>query len=472
MEITDRRLCIVYNRRQLIDTFACCICLVVRKRRDDEPKLLAQSRMNYKTKKGRVLQNMKKVIVILMAIDILIGLAACTSAPQGTTATETKQTQQTDTKDTSAGTSSAKPLVIGTSQPLSGTNAAIGQEQINGAMLAIKQINERGGLNGQQVELISYDDQGIPEEAVKITSKLVEVDKVDLIMGSLISSNMLACGNYINENKILCIGTGLSNTWMEQGWEYVWRACVNNGATMPVLAQKVYDMGVRSVGVLHGQDDANASAFKAFADKAESLGMTISTEETYVEGDSDFSGQIAKILNTNPDAVLMSSHSSAQGSFIKQLRALGYTGLALCKEPFTIEAIDLAGSASDNVAFIYPYVTYASIDDCDNPQMKQFLEEYVAEFGYLPTHDCAYRGYDTISVLAAAAEKAGSNKSDDIIEALKTIDHFEALVGTLDYTVGDREGLHGDINGFIVLDNKYVDLDSWIADGGYDKLNQ
>ena len=65
---------------------------------------------------------MKKDIVILMAIDILIGLAACTSAPQadasaqGTTATETKQTEQTDTKDTSADTSSAiKPLVIGTS---------------------------------------------------------------------------------------------------------------------------------------------------------------------------------------------------------------------------------------------------------------------------------------------------------------------------------------------------------------------
>ena len=121
----------------------------------------------------------------------------------------------------------AKELVIGTSQPLTGTNAQVGAVTMQTLDLFIKRINEQGGLNGQQLRLVSYDDQGSPEEAVKIATKLIEVDKVDWVFASLVSSCALATGQFFNEAKLPTIGTGISPTWMEKDWEYVFRATAN-----------------------------------------------------------------------------------------------------------------------------------------------------------------------------------------------------------------------------------------------------
>jgi len=370
-------------------------------------------------------------------------------------------------KAAAAAAPEATPLVIGTTQPLTGTQANPGNDALRAIQLAVKQINAKGGMNGQPVKLIAYDSQGIPEEAVKVVTRLIDADKIDIMIGDTISSCLLAAGNIINDRKMLTIGTGLSPTWMAQGWEYIWRACVNNGRTMPVAAQTAYDMGIRTMGVMHGQDDANMSAWNAFKEAGEKIGLKFTTAETYVEGDTDFSGQIAKILNTKPNAILMSSHGPTMGAFLRQLRAQGFTGIVFVKETFTTDSIEQAGPASDGVVFIYPYVTYNSPAECDAPLLRTFLEEYFKEFGQMPIQEHAYRAYDAMSVLFAAAEKAGSNETAAIMEALKTIENFPGLVGTLDFTKGDREGVSGEIGGFVVLDRKYVPLEGWVAQGGH-----
>ena len=83
--------------------------------------------------------------------------------------------------DTTAAAASGDVIKIGCPQPLTGTNALVGDTTVKAAQLAVKQINEQGGLLGRQVELVVYDDQASPEEAVKIATKLIEVDKVDVV---------------------------------------------------------------------------------------------------------------------------------------------------------------------------------------------------------------------------------------------------------------------------------------------------
>jgi len=398
---------------------------------------------------------MKRLFAIVLILSLGLSLAAC-----GNTSSTQSAAPVTDG---ASDTSETTPLIIGTTQPLTGTQANPGNDALRAIQLAVKQINEKGGMNGQPVELIVYDSQGIPEEAVKVVTRLIEVDKIDIMIGDTISSCLLAAGNIINDNKMLTIGTGLSPTWMDQGWEYIWRACVNNGRTMPVAAQTAYDMGIRTMGVMHGQDDANMSAWLSFKEAGENIGIEFTTAETYVEGDTDFSGQVTKILNTKPDAILMSSHGPTMGAFLRQLRAQNYTGIVFVKETFTTDSIEQAGPASDGVVFIYPYVTYTSPDKCTDPLLRAFLEDFYGEFGQMPIQEHAYRAYDSMNVLFAAAEKAGKNDTESIMEALKTIDDFQALVGTLDFTKGDREGLSGNIGGFVVLDGEYVSLESWMS---------
>ena len=115
--------------------------------------------------------------------------ASGSAAPADTQATQAPEAGKDSAAaaDTTAAAASGDVIKIGCPQPLTGTNALVGDTTVKAAQLAVKQINEQGGLLGRQVELVVYDDQASPEEAVKIATKLIEVDKVDVVCGSLIS---------------------------------------------------------------------------------------------------------------------------------------------------------------------------------------------------------------------------------------------------------------------------------------------
>ena len=106
---------------------------------------------------------------------------------------------------------------IGWYSPLSGANATQGTAAHNSVELYIKELNERGGLLGMPVELVDYDDASDTEEAVKIATKLVEVDKVDFVISSIISNCVLASGQIFEDAHIPFFGMGFSPTFMQQG---------------------------------------------------------------------------------------------------------------------------------------------------------------------------------------------------------------------------------------------------------------
>lgn len=369
----------------------------------------------------------------------------------------------------SGSASSSEEIVVGCPQPLTGTNALVGDACVKGVKLAIKEINENGGLLGKQLRVVVYDDQASPEEAVKLATKMIEVDKVDVICGSLISSCMLSAGNFYEEAQIPTVGSGIGTTWMEKGWQYVFRACPNSGMAMPALSEYMKSLGINTVGIFHGQDDSSLSSAEAFMEACKTNGLEVTTAEVYVEGDTDYSGQIAKIINTNPDAVFCSTFSVTQSAFAKQLRQLGYKGMVFNKETLSADNIAVAREASNYWAFMFPYITYNTIDEAPEGILKDFLVNFFAEYNEMPFHDCAYRGYDSMKVLAAAIEKAGSLKGSEVRDALESINDFPGLGGTYDFTRGDREGIHS-FNAYVIVDGKPTDLDQWIADGGYAAL--
>lgn len=360
-------------------------------------------------------------------------------------------------------------IVVGCPQPLTGTNALVGDACVKGVELAIKQINENGGLLGRQLRVVIYDDQASPEEAVKLATKMIEVDKVDIICGSLISSCMLSAGNYYEEAQIPTVGSGIGVTWMAKGWQYVFRACPNSGMAMPALAEYMKNLGINSVGIFHGQDDSSLSSAEAFVAACQNQEITVTTSEVYVEGDTDYSGQIAKIINTQPDAVFCSTFSVTQSAFAKQLRQLGYKGMVFNKETLSADNIAVAGDSANYWAFMFPYITYSSVDEAPEGTLKNFLIDFQAEYNEMPYHDCAYRGYDSMMVLAAAVEKAGTVEGSAVRDALESINDYQGLGGTYDFSQGDREGIHS-FNAYVIIDGKPINFDQWVADGGYEAL--
>lgn len=422
------------------------------------------------------MRKMKKGFALGLAATMFL-LSACSG--QGTASGDQSSAAEDAAAEVSeeagasgeSGASGGDVIKIGCPQPLTGTNALVGDSAVKGAQLAAKEINEAGGILGKQVEVIVYDDQASPEEAVKIATKLIEVDQVDVVVGSLISSCVLSSGQYFDEVQIPCIGTGLSSTWMEQGWEYVFRACPNSGMGMPALAEYMKSMGITKIAIFQGQDESSASGANDMRAACEDAGIEVLTSETYVEGDTDYSGQIAKILNTNPQAVFTSTFSVTQAPFAKQLRQFGYEGLIFNKETLSVDNIRVAGDAGNGYCFMFPYVTYATIEEIQDPVLKEFNQAFYDEYGEMPYHDCAYRAYDSMMVFKEAIEIAGTTDGEAVKDAILTINDFESLGGTQDFTRGDREGMHiENFKPWIVWDGTQINLEDWLETDAWTEM--
>lgn len=415
---------------------------------------------------------MKKLIALVLAMLLALGCVACAgnaNTPTQNTAGNTSGAQQNTSGNTASEdeNTSGDVFKLGLYSPITGPNAAYGIELRNGVELGVNEINAAGGLNGQQVQLIVYDTQCSTEEAAKVAIKLIEEDHVDACIGSLISGEVFAAGPYFNNAGIYMLGTGTSASWMKEDWPYVFRPAMNNDFAVPIAAGILTELGYTKVAIFNGQDDAALITADTFVQQFESMGIEVVDRESYDAGDTDYSGQIARLMAADPEIILMSVIGETAGPLVRQLRQAGYTGLILDKESFMATQIEVAGAANSNyICFANPYVTYESIDDCDIPIVKEYLQAYYDAYGTMVATDSAYRGYDAIRVLWEAAKLAGSNDSDALVEATNKL-VMDGLGGTIDFTSGNREA-YNTFNTFILVDGKNILFSDWVQNGGYD----
>lgn len=414
---------------------------------------------------------MKKLVVMLLIAIMVLSLVACQPASPADKTTPDADTQ-VDTPDDQGDDAdlSGETFKIGFYSPLTGSAATQGTAAQNSVALYIKELNERGGLLGMKVEGVYYDDASDTEEAVKIATKLVEVDKVDFVVSSIISNCVMASGQILEDAQIPFFGMGFSPTFMQQGWKYCVRPTLNSARSIPYLTTVMKEFGFTSVAIFEGQDDYGASAGKSMREACEADGITVTTTENYVSGDTDFSGQVAKILGTNPDCVFLGVLGSEVGNAMKQFRQFGYDGILFYSEPLQQDHYDIAGDATDHIAFAFPYVTYTDINDCTDDFMMQFLEKYSAEYNELPKGEAAYRAWDAMSVLEEAVTEAGTKDGEAVLEAIYNIKDFRALGGMMDFTNRDGECLT-DFAMYVVVDQKSIAYDTWKASDDYKEFS-
>ena len=431
---------------------------------------------------------MKKLLALMLALSMVLGLMACGSGSPSasseetaaeSTAEETAESAETATEETAAPAGDAASdgvFRIGVFVQLTGGIAVAGQNALNGIQLATKEINEAGGFNGEQVEIVYYDTTGSTEEAVKVVQKMLSDDNVDAIIGSVNSNEVSACIQDINAAKVYNFGLGTSPAWMEdESMIYTFRASSNNGRIAPFSVDVLKDvMGYSSVAIMNGTDDTGASTADAFEEACNEKGITVTTRQQCDTEDTDFSGQITQIIASDPDTIFMSLIGATFGPFVKQLRNMGYKGTILCKECFSQEYQDVANEGSgsdmrnaDYIYFAYPYVAYEAIDDCDIPNVKEFLQKYYDEYGEMVMHESAYRGWDTMQVMWEASKIAGANDSESLREATHQV-VIEGMGGELNYTDGSREG-YSVFKSFMLVGGKNYDLATWMSDGSYDE---
>ena len=413
---------------------------------------------------------MKKRISLLMVAALgIAALTGCSGGVQESKATEAEASiaEQEETVSEGTDASGKDTFLLGVYLPLSGANASYGFELENSINMAVDYINQNGGMNGAQIETLYYDTLSSTEEAAKITVKMVEQDHVDAVITSPMSTEILASAQTLMDNKVLTFALGTSGTVIEDGWDYLYRSAANNDIALPSVFELIEEQGYTNTAVFYSQDEVAIHIKDLFVEGCEERGIDILDIETFDTGDTDFSAQMTNIVASQPEFVFFSCVGDFTGIALKQLRQYGYNGIVINKDDITQAQIDVAGSENCNYAiFTNPYITYPTIEDCDIPEMKEYLQMYIDTYGEITTSDWPYRGWDSVMTLWEAAKAAGSNDSEAMQAAMKDV-KFEALGGTIDYTDGDHEG-YSTFKAFVYLDGNKLLLDNWLADGGYE----
>jgi branched-chain amino acid transport system substrate-binding protein len=333
-------------------------------------------------------------------------------------------------------------IKLGVAITLTGTQSNPGKHSEQGIDIAVEQINAAGGINGKRVEVIKYDDKGQPAEALKAVTRLIEQDKVHVIMGPLSSNSVMAVGEYVNNAKVPAIGVAVGIVWLNQGWNYYFRSSANTRTTADTLFKTIKKSGAKTMGYFSINEEFGNNFVKDMDAliAADGNNIKVAVQEKYKDGDTDFTAQCVKIKQANPDCLFVASWSNDTGQLIKQIRAAGYDKPIYGDTAFSAAPVrQIAGAATNNCFFANAYVLPDSVADIDtNPSfagkaINGYLKAYVAKYGDVPKEDNAYRSYDAINILAKAIGNAKSLKGPAIRDAIHAISGYEGILGTMDY---------------------------------------
>jgi len=215
-------------------------------------------------------------------------------------------------------------IKLGLFVPLSGIGADDGESALNGAKLAVKYLNEQGGVLGNQVELIYYDDQTDPKQAVSIAYKLVQQDGVvAVISGSYSSPTRAAAAVYQRLRTPLISAYAVHPDIIKVG-DYVFRvgtlATVQGRAGAHLAVKK---LKAKKIAVLVMDNDFGVSLANAFKTEAEKLGAEIVFEEKYSVGEKDFRTVLEKIKKVEPDVIYATGYYFNACKIVTQAKEKG-----------------------------------------------------------------------------------------------------------------------------------------------------
>ena len=326
----------------------------------------------------------------------------------------------------------AKPetIKIGGMAPLTGVLAIYGVTTTNGAELAVKEINENGGILGKKIEYIILDTKGDSTEAVMAYNKLVD-EKVAGIIGEVTSKPTLAVAEVaVQDNMPLITPTGTQVDITEAG-PNVFRVCFTNPYQGKVLAITSKErLGADTVAVmLNNSSDYSDGITKAFIEESEKLGMKVMGVEGYSDGDKDFRPQLTKLAAMNPDVVLIPEYYEQAALIATQAREVGVKSIFVGSDGWDGIAKTLDKSSYSAIENSY-FTNHFSMED-QSEKIQNFLKDYRETYKEDPSAFSAL-GYDAIYMMKSAIEKAGTTDKQKVVDALKGIE-YDGITGYLTF---------------------------------------
>jgi len=337
-------------------------------------------------------------------------------------------------------TEAAKTVKIGVIMPLSGQLSLDGSHEANGVKLAVEDINAKGGIKvgGQayKIELLVYDDQGIPKESVAAMEKLVTRDGVKMVIGAYTSSSTFAIMPIAAREKIiLCSPNSAAEKLTQVGNKWFFRGGVTVPGAVRTITGYIQQLGLKSIAHLGVNDDWGRNTSNMNKAAEEKIGINVLAQEYYEHGTSDFYSVLTKIKGLKPEAIFSIMETKAASIFVRQakeiipeIKIVDAGGV----DPYML--LKLAPDALDKFAIV------SRGPALDHPKAAPVVKLYREKYKMDPM-SYAFSGYDVMMIYRNAMESAGTVTDTEKIREAMTKTNYDGIMGHYSYDKNNENNL-------------------------------
>lgn len=324
-------------------------------------------------------------------------------------------------------------IKVGLIASLNGEQQPWGQDEKDGAELAVDQINAAGGIDGKKIDLIPEDTASKPEGGKSATLKLVGEDKVVCVLGEVASGITIPAAQVCQENGVPILAIGATRVDVTQQGGASFRVCYTDNFQGAAMAKFAYeDLKLRNVALMTDRklpySTGLSEVFKAAFEK---LGGKIVTEEKYESGNLDFKAQLTNIKAKNPDGMFCSGYFTEVGPIARQRVDVGLGDVKMLGGDGW-DSKDLYKSGGEGIIGGYFSNHYSELET--RPEVVDFVKKFHEKFGHDAGTAMAALTYDAVMVMAQALKDGKPADSIGLIKAIGEVKDYKGITGNI--TIG------------------------------------
>lgn len=352
---------------------------------------------------------------------------------------------------------SSGDIPIGVFGALTGDQAAFGTSTVNGVRIAAEEINATGGLLGRKIRLVIEDDQGRPDEAASVVTKLITSDNVLAVIGENSSNQSLAAAPIAQANGVPMISPSSTNPAVTEKGDYIFRVCFTDpyqGKALSAFVRNNLKLDTAAI-LVDRKNDYSVGLAAVFRKEFEAAGGKIVAEQSYTGGDSEFRPQLTTIRAAAPKALFIPGFYTDVGQIAIQARDLGLDVPLVGGDGWDSPVvIQIGGKAVEGSYFSDHYF----VGDT-RPVVQQFVQKFEKKHSGKPEATAAL-GYDALHILANAVKRANSLDRKAIRDQIAATKDYTGVSGTI--TMGsDRNPIKP--VAMIKIENGRMNFAGWVT---------
>ena len=389
---------------------------------------------------------MKKTLFSLFVLMSALFLAACSSSSN------------------SSNGNSGDSIKIAGIFSASGGAAALGEPEMQTIKMLVEEKNATGGINGQKIELVTYDDKSDQNEAILAMKKAITQDKVSVVIGGTISGNALAMLPLAEQNKVPYISVAASKqVYLDengQAREWVFKMPQDDQLAVERMLQYLKDNNLTKVAWLNVANSYGTGGHDEFVKSALNYGLEPVIEDEFEATVTDAKPLLTRVKKANPDAIIVWGTVQESAVVIKNIRELGLEMPVVASHGIaTNQFLEVAGAAGNDVVLPTGKLLIADGLEDSNLQKELLLayeEAYTAKYNKPASTFGAYAA-DAFTIATKAIEAKGNDSVAirDYIE--NELGEFVGLTGTFNITPDNHMGLSADSFAMVrIVDGKWT----------------